>query len=344
VATVYFRGNRAYLNWSQGGEQHRKSLGQISKFEAETRRQAKELELRTGTAVAGFRPSELFGVAAVKYLEWHSTQFPDSHKRVAFIVEKRLTRFHDRPLATITQHDVEAWIADIGKEVRVTKTEAGKVTRRGPIAADTVEKELRTLKALFNKAIEWKLVDQSPAEYVAAPRKLESKPVHWYSVTELQKLYAADPLHAHIWQFMANTGLRRREAMQLKWQEVRDGCVWVLSREGERTKSGKWRQVPLSPGAERCLARLKEGNTTLYVLPRMAKESWTRAFAKAAERAELGGSLHSLRHSFGANLVSDGKSLRVVQKLMGHATIATTEQYGHVGENALQSAVSGLSL
>lgn len=326
MATIYWRGKRAYLNWSDASGQHRKSLGQVSEFQAETRRQAKELELRTGLQL--FKPSELFGVAAVRYLEWHQFQFPDSHARVRFIVEHRLTRFHDRPLASILQGDVEQWIAERSASCRPA----------------TVEKELRTLKALLNKAVEWKLLDANPAEHVSPPQNVESEPIHWYTAAELKRLYKADRMHSAAWQFLANTGLRRREAMNLRWDDIREGAIWVASREGARTKSKKWRKVPLSPGAATALAKLRRGNKSVYVLPRLAKESWSRAFAKAAERAHVGGSLHSLRHSFAANLVSAGVSLRVVQTLMGHATIQTTEQYAHVAGTTLESAVSLLKL
>jgi integrase len=326
MATIYWRGDRAYLNWSAGGRQRRKSLGSISKYEAETIRQAKELELRTGVAV--FKPSQLLGVIAVRYLDWHRAQFPDSHARIRFIVEHRLAHFHDRPVSSIEQSEVERWIAQRSQEV----------------SAGTVEKELRTLKALLNKAVEWKELDHSPAENVSAPQNVESAPPHWYTPAELKRLYRADRMHAATWQFLANTGLRRREAMHLKFADMRDGQIWLVSREGARTKSAKWRQIPLSPGAITALSKLKRGNKSVYVLPRMAKESWSRAFAVAAGRAGIGGNLHSLRHTFAANLVTAGVSLRVVQRLMGHATIKTTEQYAHVAPSMLEQAVKHLDL
>lgn len=329
MATINWRGknrDRAQLNWSDATGQHRISLGKISPYEAESRRQAKELELRTGVHL--FKPSELCGVAAVRYVDWHRLQFPDSHGRVRFIVEHRLARFHDRPLSAIEQSEVERWIAD----------------RSAQVSAGTVEKELRTLKALLNKAVEWKLLEHNPAEHVSAPQNVDSAPPHWYTPAELKRLYRADRLHAPTWQFLANTGLRRREAMQLRWTDIRDGQIWLTSREGARTKSAKWRQVPLSPGAATALAKLRRGNKTVYVLPRMARESWSRAFSVAAGRAKIGGNLHSLRHTFAANLVSAGISLRVVQRLMGHATIKTTEQYAHVAPSMLEQAVATLDL
>lgn len=328
MATIYWRGKRAYLNWSDSTGQHRKSLGPISPYAAELRRKAKELELG-GYEVPGFKPSESFGVAAVRYLDWHQFQYPDSHARVRFIVEHRLIQFHDRPLASLTQPEIEQWV----------------VQRASKVRAGTVEKELRTLKALFNKACEWKLEGaHNPAENVSPPQDVTSEPIHWYRPAELKRLYKADRLHAACWQFLANTGLRRREAMQLQWEHIRDGSVWVTSRPGARTKSAKWRQIPLSPGAASALPKLRRGNKSIYVLPRMAKESWSRAFAKATERAKVGGSLHSLRHTFAANLVVQGVNLRVIQRLMGHATIKTTEQYAHVAGDTLESAVEGLKL
>lgn len=326
MATIYWRGKRAYLNWREGDRQLRKSLGQISPYEAETKRTAKELELRRDSGYEPQQASQRFGVIAVNYLDWHGGQFPDSHARVRFIVDKRLTRFHSRPVAAITQLEVENWVS----------------ARAAEVSVGTVETELRKLKAVFNKAIEWKLLKESPAEHVKAPVDVASEPIHWYTAGELQRLYRADPLHAHIWQFLANTGLRRREAMQLKWTDIHDGCIWIVSREGARTKSARWRQVPLSPGATAALSRLE--NKTAYVLPRMAKESWSRAFARAMGRAKLDGSLHSLRHSFAANLVCAGKHLRVIQRLMGHATIKTTEQYAHIAETTLQAAVGDLNI
>lgn len=329
MATIYWRGKRAYLNWSDASGQHRKSLGPVSPHVAENKRLAKELELRTGVQL--FKPSELFGVTAVRYLDWHRFQYPDSHARVRFIIEHRLIQFHDRPLASLEQGEIEKWV----------------VARASEVKAQTVEKELRTLKALLNKAVEWKKetgLDSNPAENVQPPQNVESEPIHWYTAAELKRLYKKDRLHAPVWQFLANTGLRRREAMHLRWEDIRDGSVWVSSRPGARTKSAKWRQVPLSPGAATALAKLRRGNKSIYVLPRMAKESWSRAFAKVTGRAKLGGSLHSLRHTFAANLVVQGVNLRVVQKLMGHATIKTTEQYAHVAGTTLENAVESLKL
>lgn len=340
MATIYQRGESYYLQWHDAStnRQHRVSLGQVSEYEAETRRQDKELELRTGKPSFLFAPSDLFGVLAVRYLDWHESAFPDSHDRIKFIVEHRLTAFHHRPLNAITSSDMERWLAARGKE------KAKHTGRR--ISAGTVAKELRTLRAVLAKGIEWQMLATNPAAGVKAPRDFKSAPPHWYTAAQLAELYAVDPSRAPIWRLMANTGLRRREAQQLKWSDVHPGELHVISRAGARTKSGKWRAVPLSPGARDALAALKPaaGEGGEYVLPKMTQASLSRAFARAAEKAGIGGSLHSLRHSFCANLVSSGVPLRTVQVLAGHSTVAVTERYAHVAPDALAGAVRNLAL
>ena len=201
MATLYKRGPSYYLNWHDKDGQHRQSLGKIPKKEAELRRKAKEVELGTGKNI--FAPSELFGDVAVDYLDEHKVDFPDSHDRVDFIIEKRLTQFHDKPLNEITKRDVERW----------------KAARLKQVSPGTVTKELRTLKALFNYAIKNGDLDKSPALSVTPPKRTTDERMVWYTAAQLAELYKADKVYAPVWQLMANTGLRRTEAQQLKWPD-----------------------------------------------------------------------------------------------------------------------------
>lgn len=325
MATVYWRGSRAYLNWSQGGVQHRRSLGQISAHEAEIQRQGKAIELNTGRRL--FIASALFDDHLKRYLTWHRSQYPDSHYRVAQIAAQHFGEFRSRSLSQMASPDIERW----------------KARRMSQVSRESVAKELRTLKAILSKAIEWGEIEHNPAKYVQAPRSLKSEPIHWYTRSQLAKLYRCR--HGQVWRLLANTGMRRGEALQLRWAQVGLNALSIVSSEEARTKSGRWRQIPLSAGARSALRILKRRKRTdRFVLPRITAESLSRAFQTDVERLGAAGSLHSLRHTYGAHLVMAGVPLRTVQVLMGHASFKTTERYAHLGEDHLREKARLVSL
>jgi site-specific recombinase XerD len=327
MATIYPRGERWYLNWSEGGRQHRKSLGRITEHEADLRRKAKEVELGTGKRI--FIASALFDDHLERYLTWHRAEFPDSHFRVAQIAAQHFGDFRGRALAQIDSPLIERW----------------KAARMSIVSRESVAKELRTLKAVFHKAVQWGEMDANPALHVEAPRALESEPIVWYSKPQLAKLYRMH--HGITWRLLANTGLRRTEAQQLKWHQVdlRRRSLDVISSAEARTKSGRWRQVPLSDGAVAALKVLKKrAGKSDFVLPRITAESLSRAFLQDVARLNLKGSLHSLRHTYGAHLVMAGVPLRTVQVLMGHASFKTTERYAHLGKDHLREKARLVSL
>jgi integrase len=329
MATVYPRGNRWYLNWSQNGRQFRQSLGKITAEDAEKYRTAKEFELATGRSI--FYASALFDDHLQRYLTWHAVQYRDSHFRVKQISEQCFAPFMGKALSQITAQEIERWKAD-----RMTRVGWNRNKQTAVVSSETAGKELRTLKAVLNKAVEWGEIEKSPAKGVKAPKNLRSSPIHWYRKPELNKLFRGSR-YSPIWRLIANAGLRRAEAQQLRWVDIQGSFMNVLSTEDERTKSGKWRQVPLSDSARAALVTLKrKTGKSMYVIPQMTGPSLSRAFRIDAKTRGLAGSLHSLRHSYGAHLVMAGVPLRTVQKLMGHASYATTERYAHLGEDHLR--------
>lgn len=327
MATIYKRGQSYYIQWRELGELRRKSLGRVSKDEAETILYAKEVELRTGENILQNAQRITFKAFSREYLDWHKFEYPDSHDRIYQITHSHLIPFFE--FHSLAQVDIPS-------------TEKYKRQRAQVAAVGTVNKELRTLQAIINKAVEWGRLPRNPIKSVKPIKDTNSRPARYYTEHELELIYKADPTHADIWRLLANTGMRRAEAFNLKWADVHADSIRMLSTSSQRTKSGKWRDIPLSPGARQALHALE--NETDHVLPRMNPRSLTRAFDKALKRAGLDGTLHCLRHTFCSHLVMQGVPLRTVQILAGHSSFKTTEGYAHLAPGHLQSSVAGLHL
>jgi site-specific recombinase XerD len=323
------RGRYAYLNWSDNEGQHRSSLGAVTEHEAETFRLAKELELRTGRRVLSSAP--LVGVVAVAYLQWHQDQFPDSHFRTKQIVN---------------DHIVPKFEYVAADQLRVGQVERWGIDRAKIVAASTAAKEIRTLKAMLRWAVRSEFIDTNPIALAMPPQDVVSNPMHWYSMEELAAIYKAtpDPKWRAAWQLLSNTGMRRGEAHKLPKEQAKGGVIRLCSNPDARTKSRKWREIPLSQNGQAALDKLLEDNETDYVLPVVNIQAISNRFIKDAARAKVGGSIHSLRHSFGTHLALKGTPIKTLQQLMGHATITTTMKYMHVAETHLQQAIKGFEL
>lgn len=144
---------------------------------------------------------------------------------------------------------------------------------------------------------------------------------------------------------MACTGLRRAEACRAVQSRdvVADGAQTVIRVESVpdasgkgRTKSGRWREIPLNAAAEESLMALPDRIADCH--PDTLSD-WFRQDAKAAK---VGGSVHRLRHTFCAHLVMAGVPLRRVQLLAGHADYKTTEIYAHLAPAGSRETVGKL--
>lgn len=334
MATIQWRKHRrkdgtvtrtATLNWVEGGIRCRKSLGAITQDEAKTALSVKDAELRTGKVIYSVAP--LFSDLVEVYLDWRETEYPDSQFRV-----EQLVRQHLLSAFRYTQID----------QIKPLQVEKYKQDRLAMVSEETVSKEIRQLKAMLNKATEWQLIDFSPIRFVRPPQVRTSKPIHWYRMEELLQLYRQAGPRQPIWQLFANTGMRRGEGLNLRREHDKGESIIIQSTPGARTKSRKWREVPLSPNARSALDALLEASPTEFVLPRMQPANLSHAFED--DRRDLPGSLHSLRHTFGTLLAVKGVKIMELKELMGHASIKTTEKYLHVAQDHLREAISGFNV
>jgi len=220
----------------------------------------------------------------------------------------------------------------------------------------TIARNLVALKMLFRCLADEKLVPVDITSVMDGPKLWRVLP-DLLSEAEVDRLLAAFPSAASapplelrnraILEVLYSSGLRVSEAADLPLAGV-DFETEVLKVRG---KGAKERIVPVGRPALRVLRRYLECARpelcaavprSPYVFVsnhgrRLDRERIWQVVKLAAERAGIEKNIHphSLRHSFASHLLAHGADLRVIQEMLGHADIATTEIYTHVASEKL---------
>jgi integrase/recombinase XerD len=136
--------------------------------------------------------------------------------------------------------------------------------------------------------------------------------------------------------FLYASGCRISEALSVQRGDIVEGWLRIRFAKGE-----KERVVPLAPVATQALDRyLKEQDmSSTYIWLNYRGEQLSRISAYKIVKKYLGVSPHVLRHSFASSLIIGGADLRVVQELLGHASLETTQIYTHIQKQNLQDTM-----
>ena len=327
MATIYQRGEYWYLNYSDSKGRHRQPLGKIGKKRAELQLKKKEIELSYGPTEQS--KLEINFVDYVNmYLEVFAIKYPSSYETsqhtLLFDFEPL---FKNYMLHEITINDVNGFIG----------------LKISDLKAATINRKLSILRAMLNQA---KADGFSvPGFKIKEIPNKESRPPKYFTVKELELIYKEDDLYPHWWKFLANTGLRMGEMRQLRIEDIHKDSIHVVSSAAQRTKSGKWRYIPINKSARESLDLFDMSGE--YLLPRQHNDSPITRFRRICERAGIKKEkwgVHCLRHTFASHLVMSNVPLRTVQILLGHASIQTTERYAHLSPDYLKDSLGNLNL
>ena len=221
------------------------------------------------------------------------------------------------------------------------------------LSSETLYLQIAALRAFYSFAEAEKHLAQNLAENLSFPRRWKRLP-KWLSDAEIEQLLkpeaAADPralCDQAALELAYASGLRLAElrGIRLEQLHLEAGFVTVIG------KGNKERVVPLGRKAVAAIRRyLEAGRPKLVTAKSPANLFLTRRgtpFAavtmwqhikRHAARAGLGRNItpHMLRHSFATHLLEHGADLRVIQELLGHASISTTEVYTHLDGQRLR--------
>ena len=254
------------------------------------------------------------------------------------------------------RNDLERTAENLGS---LGQASADDLSRLGAAWADlspaTVARRSASLRRFFGFLIDDGLRKDDPSPALPRPRLerplpriLESPEVERMFVAAEERAASDQPTAVRnlaLLELLYGSGLRATELVSLPRGAVRPGQPFLMV----RGKGSKERLVPISSRAEGAVARWLElvPGDTLWLFPsgkshlsRVRLFQIVRAMAADAGIAPERVSPHVLRHAFATHLLSGGADLRVLQSLLGHADIATTQIYTHVDSARLVELVN----
>jgi integrase/recombinase XerD len=240
-------------------------------------------------------------------------------------------------LHQVQAHDLSAYFAE----------------RHAESKPSSANRRLSVLKRFYQLALRHKQVAADPCLKMASARQPD-RFVHTLTEQQVEALLGAPDVATPLGlrertmlELMYASGLRVSELVGLKLVELsmNDGVLRVTG------KGSKTRLVPFGHEARKWIERyLKEArgvildgqvDDALFVTARggaMTRQMFWILIKKHAAKAGVSGPLspHTLRHAFATHLLNHGADLRVVQLLLGHADISTTQIYTHVARERLK--------
>ncbi len=137
--------------------------------------------------------------------------------------------------------------------------------------------------------------------------------------------------------FLYASGVRVSELISLKREDLQDGWLRVRFAKGS-----KERVVPIAKVAINALEEYleKRGDLKPELFVNYKKEPLSRISVFNITKKYLNVSPHVLRHSYASSLIIGGADLRVVQELLGHSSLLTTQIYTHIQQSHLKDTVS----
>lgn len=240
-----------------------------------------------------------------------------------------------------TLQDLEQYIFETYHDAKRTRTQA---------------RQMSGLRAFYRFLLYHDYIEDDPSELLDMP-KLDKHLPEVLTVEEIDSMIAAIDLskpegqrNRAIIEMLYGSGLRVSELVTLKLSNMYMKEHYMLV-EG---KGSKQRLVPISDEAQRQFDLWLQDRNRLDVKPEYIDFAFVNRYGRGLTRvmiftiikqlAAAAGiqkniSPHTLRHSFATHLLQNGADLRIIQQLLGHETITTTEIYTHVNVQDLRKAI-----
>jgi integrase len=343
------------------GKNRRYTIGQYPTYKLTgARDEALQLRFKISKGYDPIRAKEQVRIAPTMkqlrddYLERHARV----HKREKSVYEDEamldgiiVPRLGELKVAAVTRRHME----DIQKELAATPYKCNRT--------------ISLLSKMFNLAVQWGWRLDNPTKGI--PKFHEDKRVRWLSAEEMTRLTAALEKYpakrakeckgsaklkayarkeaqraVHALQLIMLTGSRKSEVLKARREQfdLQRG-LWV--KPAHTTKEKREEHIPLNAQAIALVKSLPIDGDLLFPGRRRdqpltdLKSSWS----DICELAKLKDCrVHDLRHHYAATLVSNGVTLPVIGRLLGHSQASTTQRYAHVLQDPMREATNKFKL
>ena len=248
---------------------------------------------------------------------------------------------HQIDVVHATFDDLKAFVFDTFKTIRTVSTQARLVAG---------------IHSFYRFLLYHKYIEQDPSELIETPKKEQHLP-EVLSLEEIDKMIAQIDLSKNeshrnraIIEMLYGSGLRVSELVNLRLSDIylQEGYMRITG------KGSKQRLVPISAEATKWFQYWLIDRNTLNIRPEASDIAFLNRYGRQLTRAMIftiikqlataagitkNISPHTLRHSFATHLLQNGADLRVIQQLLGHESISTTEIYTHVDIHDLREAI-----
>jgi integrase len=311
-------------------------------------------DVQRGEYVDPRKSAEMFAAVAE---EWLSTKQHRQPKTVAgyrsLLDTVVLPRWGDVPLKKIDYGSYRTWLGSLAVDGSQTGNglSASRITQAHQLVGAVLKYAVRTGKIVKNVAADVNRTEDLPQQTERERRYL--------SHAELLQLARAAGRFETLTLVLGYCGLRFGEAAALRRKHVGDRELTIrtsathVTRKGiveSTTKTKRPRHVPVpGPVWDRLKGELPDDPNAL-VFPRhrgglLPIEEYRREFDKACAEVGIDGLVpHGLRHTTASLAISAGANVKVVQRMLGHATAAMTlDRYGHLLDDDLSGVADALS-
>lgn len=253
-----------------------------------------------------------------------------------------------REVVDATSVEIKNYLDELGKRIHV------KGQNKNQIATRTVARRLSALRQFYRYLVSENVRKEDPTATIDSPKQKRTLPktLSEGEVAQLIKTAAiggaGDSVRlVCLLEMLYATGLRVSELVGLPMSAIGEDAQFIMI----AGKAGRERMVPLSDTAQKAIKHYLEvrkqfiasddkGTQAQWLFPSRTSESghltrqrFAQLLKDLADEAQIPAdrvSPHVLRHAFATHLLSNGADLRSVQKMLGHADIATTQIYTHI--------------